>query len=105
MGRVPWIDLELVPGVIGPTQTANDGSVMGKHKFLGVGVTVRELQTELREKLVGVSDVEIMVLLVAHDNAPPATTHESREHIDILRAEMMRSGMAGNCFVARVRNQ
>ena len=60
------------------------------------------MQAELAQQLVRVFDVQVVVLLIAHDDEAAAALHEVRQHSDIARVEVVGWWIVSHSLVARI---
>src|SRR5882762_961147 len=94
------ISQKLISGVVGPAQSANDRGACRKNELLGVGHAVCELQTKTSEQFIGIFNLKVVILLVAHDDQPAPLLDKASDHIDVFWPEMVRLRISFDSLVA-----
>ena len=86
-------------------QSADDGRLARQHEFFHVGVEVGELEAEAEEKFVHVRNLQVVVLLIAHDNQPTAMLNVTGKHVNVRCRDMWWWRVRANGLLARIGNE
>lgn len=100
--RMPLGDEHEIPRVVAPAKASDERSLWRQREAFDVGVEVCELESEVLGESVNLCDLEVVVLLIAHDDQPTTARDESAELSDVGVIQMVRSGVGADCGFAGV---
>ena len=70
----------------------------------GPGIISEKLVCAMNQKLVGIGDLQVVILLIAHDHQTATGGNECTQGLDILRGKMVWIWVSADSLLARIGN-
>src|SRR5262245_22594490 len=89
-----------IAGVVSPAESSDHGRLFWQDELFGIGVKIGRLYSELGQKFVRIFDLQIVVLLILHQDQPASILNEASQRFDVSRRDMMRGQVSIHGLIA-----